>query len=304
MSTNKPPTRNEPLLQQSMETQGMRKAGNPAPGSLLPGGAVIVPGRRPAQASQEHHILKVFLTLLVILCIYCLGSFPLISYTIAPLLSSTPSSTLPSSTSSPAKSLVLPSPTQAPAEGGKCNVAPTDLHYLPPPSGTAQNGPLPQIWSQAGYNEQDFASASACAASFLIAYQSFDSSQAQTFVACTSMLSTGAQQRFFGQTASRPADIHADQFWRASIQKQQIRQSAQTSAPVLLKAQFDQQRMFAWMLVPYQLTLHRYDEEFTYNNSMTVLVISFPRNNPQQGSVWQVSDWQNGSVIFDPERPL
>ncbi len=292
MSTNKSTNRDRLLLQQGMQQQRTRKTEGSILKPLLPTGSVPFPIYRNARDQQEHPILKIMLTLLVILCIYCLGSLSLAPHLL-------PSAFFHNQPSSP-----LPLSTGMAGGGGKCNAVPADVHYLPPVSGTPQNSTLPQLWLQAGYNEQDFASASACAASFLMVYLSFDFNQAQTFVACTAMLSAGGQQRFYGHASNRPADIRVDQLWRSSVQKQQQRQSAQTSLPILLKAQFDHARMLAWMQIHYQLIIHRSYEVFSRDDYMTVLVVSVPHNILQKGSGWQISDWRDGSGVFEPATPL
>ena len=151
---------------------------------------------------------------------------------------------------------------------------------------------------------QDFAYARACAASFTVAYLSFDFNQASTFEASVSMLSIGGQRRFYGHASNRAADSRLDPLWRASIQKEQLRQSAQAYPPVLLKAQFGHERMLAWMQIHYQLTINGNDGVFNRDDYITVLVISAPPNAPKKGTGWQVSDWRDGNGVFDPATPL
>lgn len=285
MPTNRTLQENELLFQQAT-----KKKEDAAPGSLRSPGQLPSPVHRGEQHQPGQHMLNVYLTLLVILCLAALGSLSLAPHLL-------PSAFLHNQPLSP-----LPVASGAPVSGGACTAAPSDLHYLPPASTSTQNDS--QVWSQAGYTKQDLASASACAASFVITYLSFDATQAQTFVACATLLSAGGQQRFSGHASNRPADLHEDPLWQASMQKQQVRQSAQTSPPVLLMAAFEQERMLAWMQVNYQLTIHRGAEAFTLTDAMTVLVISFPRNAPHKGSGWQVSDWRSGNEAFPPASPL
>jgi hypothetical protein len=285
MSMNRLPTKRDGLLfQQSAQQHAARKTGGSSP---QPIGMSPVPA---GQDLQAHSVLKMLFTLLLIICVYCLGSFSLAPH----LLASSFFSNQLSSSSPPSTGAVA-------VEGGKCDAVPTDLHYLPSVPGAVPNGTSSPVWFQAGYSKEDFASASACAASFLISYFSFDFRQAQTFVACTSLLSAGGQQRFYGRASNRPANIHIDPFWRASIQQQQLHQSAQVSSPTLLRAQFNNQRMFAWMQVHYQLTIYRNDEVLGDDDDMTVLVVSVPS---QKQTAWQVSDWRNGSEIFNLATPF
>src|SRR5260370_38775586 len=77
MSTNKSTNRDRLLLQQGMQQQRTRKTEGSILKPLLPTGSVPFPIYRNARDQQEHPILKIMLTLLVILCISCLGSLSL-----------------------------------------------------------------------------------------------------------------------------------------------------------------------------------------------------------------------------------
>jgi hypothetical protein len=289
MPTHKSAKRDRLLLQQGGRQQSARKGGWSTRKSPFSAPIASSPFGGNTRNQQEHRILRILLTLLAILCIYCLGSLSL-----APsLLPSTFFQNHPAASS-----------TGITIGGGECPPAPTDLHYLPSVPGTSEKDTLPQLWFQAGYNEQDFASAITCAASFLLAYLSFDFNKAQTFVTCTAMLSVGGQQRFYGHASHRSADNRVDQLWRASIQKQQIQQSTQIRSPLLLKAQFDQKRMLAWMQIHYQLTIHRSYEVFGRDDTMTVLIVSVPHSTSHERPGWQVSDWRDGNGAFALAMPL
>src|SRR5438034_2080674 len=255
------------LLHPGMQQKGTNQTGSAIARPLLSARPVPAPVYRDVRNQGEHPILKILFTLLVILCMYCLGSLSLASHLLpsaffhSQLLSSSPS--LAASTAD---------------GGGECTAAPNNLNYLPPLPGATQDSALPQGWLKAGYNDKDFAYARACAASFTVAYLSFDFNHASTFEASESMLSTGGQQRFYGHASKRSADSRLDPLWRASIQKEQLRQSAQTYPPVLLQAQFEHERMLAWMQIHYQLTIYRSNGVFNRDDYMTVLVISAPRN--------------------------
>lgn len=224
---------------------------------------------------RERHTLKILLTLLLIVCLYSLGSLSLAPHLLSASFFNAQAASPPASVG-----------------GGACTATPTDLRYLPPTSGDAPSLQLPTIWGQAGFTNDDFATAQACAASFVSTYQSFDANQPATFEACVSMLSAGAQQRFYGRAAGQgQPDNRMDSFWRASMQKQQISESARVSAPGLLLARFTDNRMLVWMQVHYQLTILRNGEKLIRDDSLTVLVASIPDGKHK----WQVSAWKDSS---------
>lgn len=277
MSFDQPPVNSDELLLLRVTPQTAREMQGSTPSAHL-----------PEQHAQKQRTLKNFFLLLAILCLYGIGTFPLAAHL---LLSSHRSQSTPSS-STPGITV----------KEGKCPTDSTNLPYLPSAPASIPSE-ASQVWSQAGYSKEDLTSASSCAASFLLAYLSFDYRQTQTFVACTSMLSAGGQERFYGHAADSSADMHGDPFWSASMQEQQVRQSAQVRSPVLQQAQFKNERMFAWMQVQFQLTIYRGNEVLNNSDDITVLVISVPHEASQKQTLWQISDWRNGNGAFNLATP-
>jgi hypothetical protein len=245
--------------------------------------------------NRQQYTLKIFLTLLVSICLYALGSFSLAPH----LLPATFFQSTQTAQATPTAKL-------KPVGGGACHAMPGDIHYLPAGKGgnaqASQSSQLPQAWRKAGLNEEDFAYAQACTASFLIAYQSFDSNKPPTFESTASLLSVGAQQRFYGRGASKTSDVRMNPYWRASMQKQQLRQSARVNAPALLQAQSLNGRVLVWMSLHYQLTTYRGSQTLTSSSDMAVLLASIPQEKGR--TAWQVSYWQDGNTLFPVPKPL
>src|SRR5262245_36799639 len=118
--------------------------------STVPGAADTRTAGQPEPQStekerQERRTLRILFALLLIICLYSLGSFSLAPHLLpASFFGAQPS---PSSrTTSPAA-----------VGGGACTAAPSDIQYLPANPGPAQSAtPLPSTWSQAGFNQEDF----------------------------------------------------------------------------------------------------------------------------------------------------
>jgi hypothetical protein len=236
---------------------------------------------REIQTQQEQRTLSIVFTLLVILCLFCLGSFPMVSHAVV---------TTPSHSQ---QQIVISS------GGDPCTAKTGDIHYLR----TTQQQ-LPTQWMQAGFNTQDFTHAQLCAASFVIAYQSFNFNQVKTFETSSSLLTAQGRKRFYGQVPGSTADERTNLLWRAGMQKQHISQSAQAAQPNILATQFVNKHVLTWMHVQYSVTVSRNSDVFTLPaDDMTVLLVSLPPDSLNIDTVWQISAWQAGSRTF-PLPPI
>jgi hypothetical protein len=294
MSTNAP--RNS-HMQLPFPSESRQQDGGTSGRETLPSPSTPPPSHGE---NRQQYTLKIFLTLLVSICLYALGSFSLAPHLL-------PAAFFQSPQTAQTKLAQANSTQQAkPVGGGACHARPGDMHYLPAGKGgsakASQSSQLPQAWRKAGLNEEDFAYAQACAASFLIAYQSFDSNKPPTFESTASLLSIGGQQRFYGRGTSKTSDVRMNPYWRASMQKQQLRQSARVNAPALLQAQSLNGRVLVWMSLHYQLTISRGNQTLTSSSDMAVLLASVPQEKGR--TAWQVSYWQDGNALFPVPKPL
>jgi hypothetical protein len=178
------------------------------------------------------------------------------------------------------------------------------MKYMPS-QGTAGSTSISDAWTLGGRTQADFAYAQACAASFVIAYESFSSAAIKTLETATTMLTDGAKGRFYGTAPNPHPDQHMDPMWRASLQKHQYQQGAQSAAPALLTSSYLNGRLLIWMLVPYQTSIQIDNSTPALQNAqMTVLLMAVPKNTQQAGTGWQVSQWVEGSAQFNPPNPL
>jgi hypothetical protein len=188
----------------------------------------------------------------------------------------------------------------------ECTATPKNTKYLSL-SGAAStsNQALPLEWLQAGRNQEDFANAQACAATFVNTYWTFNSADPKTFETSVSMFTDGARQRFYGNALNTQPDVHMDPMWRAALLKQQIQQSAQSSQPGLLGARYTNGKLLSWMTVSYQITISAVGSKpVIENDQYTVLLLGVPINTQKTGTGWQVSQWQEGSTQFAPPHLL
>lgn len=249
------------------------------------------PGPRKVQT------LQIWTLLLVVICLGSFGSFSLVPYMLPGIVPSRTTQTQQSSSSQG-------TPIAGPFKESECTAQPADMNYLPTSAGQTDNK-LPSAWLQAGRSQQDLAYAQACAASFIIAYQTFNANDAKTFETGTYMLTDGATQRFYGTARGTKPDRHMDPMWRASIQQQNVQQVAQCGQPLLLQARNVNGRLLVWMLVPYQLSISiAEDQPVNEDMQITVLLMNVPVNEQGTGTGWQVSQWQEGNVLFNPPALL
>jgi hypothetical protein len=255
------------------------------------------------QELQKTHHLQIWTWLLIIICLGCLGSFSLVPYMLPALVHPTTITQMRQARVHPPASVVS-TPITGPFTESECTATQPNMKYLPT-SGVTNNQTLPLAWLLAERNQKDFANAQACAASFIIAYGTFDAGKAQTFESSISMLTDGAKQRFYGSAANTPADPHMDPMWRANLQKEQVQQKAQAGEPGLLGSQYTNGKLLVWMVVPCQLTILMVGSKpIIENTQFTVLLVGVPANVQKTGTGWQVSQWQEGSVQFAPPTLL
>ncbi len=185
-----------------------------------------------------------------------------------------------------------------PLAGGECSTLSSSITYI---SQDDQQAVSP-AWLNAGRDEQDLANAQACAASFVISYQTFDSNFPKTLEACTTLLTADAQDRFYGRAPGLAADTHMDAQWRTLSQQEQ--QTAKVALPALLDSRYVNGRFVVWMKVPYQLFVQHYTQRSFQQGVFTVLLVAVPAGIYHQGTGWQVAAWQEGGKIFTPLTPL
>lgn len=262
---------------------------------------------QPQSGSLPPHppIIQVVFLLLLTICFASLGSFSLVPYLLPDLSSSSVLSSTPAATSH-TPGLSTSTPTTGPFIESECTAKPSDMKYVSASQGQTGTSSLPNSWSQTGRTQQDFANAQACAASFVVAYQTFDSNDIKTLEACTFMLTKNASQRFYGTTQQSQPDKHEDPMWRASLQKRHYQQTAQAALPGLLTTRSVNNRFLVWMTVPYQTSTKIDDSQQSViqTDQFTVLLVAVPINAQKTGTGWQVSKWQEGSAQFDPPNPL
>jgi hypothetical protein len=237
----------------------------------------------PSARKIEERALKIELWLLIIICLVCLGSLPIVPRLI---------------------SVTLPTPA---IRASECSAPPQKVPYLPNPQEYASTPSVAATWHQLGRDNEDFACAQAWAASFVVAYYTLDSRRVETFEASVPLLSSGGRQRFYGKSGQGPhekADPRIDPLWRAQAQKRHLRQVVQVSPPSLLNAQYQNGFLLAWMVVPYQLSLSSNGKTTTNIYHDTVLLIQKTAATPNQRLSWQVSDWRESISLFTPPHIL
>src|SRR5579859_3481672 len=263
--------------------------------------------------SRSHSTLFVVFMLLLAICLGSLGSFSLAPYLLPDLSISSPApapttTTAPSTPQSTATTVLALNPTATPFSGAfiesECTATPQTMKYLSPTQGQATPQATPTAlsseWALAKRTEKDLANAQACAASFVIAYETFDAAHVKTFEDSTSMLTDGAKGRFYGRPKGLP-DQHVDPMWQANLQKQHYRQAAQVGLPGLLATTLVSGKLLVWMVVPYQNSFQSDNGvPMIQNTRMTVLLVAVPINVQQTGTGWQVSQWLSGGDQFQP----
>lgn len=255
-----------------------------------PGTSVVGPPPSPTRKgkrTRQGPDFKLWLLLLLVICLGGIGSFPLVSIR------------LPNTTGLPGTQ-----PTQQPSTaGGKCTATPQEIKYelttqqTPPPA-------LPADWSKAGRQQSDLGYAQACAASFVLAYQKFSASDPKTFETSVPLLSEGAKQRFYGRVTNIKSDPHMEPLWRANVQKHHMQQQAQVGIPTLLDARYTRGKLLAWLLVPYKIFTQMDEDSIEQGLQMTVLLVGVPFNPQDAGTGWQVSDWKSEQTVFAEPDPL
>jgi len=258
------------------------------------------------QAVTRAHSIQIWVALLLVICLGSLGSFSLAPYILPGLIQKH------DTTGTRIKTTIMATPiasTPTLSKGSftesECTATPQNTKYSPPSSETTGDQALPLEWLQAGRTQQDFANAQACAATFIMTYQSFNTKDPKTFESSVSMLTGGAKQRFYGSALNTRTDTHMDPMWRAALLKQQIQQTTQVSQPSLLKSHYTNKQLLVWMVVPCQITIQQAgNKPVTESNQFSVLLVSVPLNTQKTETGWQISQWQEGRTEFDPLYPL
>jgi hypothetical protein len=313
MSTTSPEGIKAPTLHAEAPEKGIGTVLEQQPGaSSSPIQSVFVFPPYSEQELLKARTFKIWAWLLSIICLGCLGSLSLVPYILPELAHPTAPTQARQIRVRPTTTTIVSTPattttgntTTGPFMESECTATQQNMKYLPTSGGT-NNPTLPMSWLLAKRSQKDFANAQACAASFIIAYETFDSGNVQTFETSTSMLTDGAKQRFYGNAPNTPADPHMDPMWRAHLQKQQVQQKAQVGEPGLLESQYTNGKLLVWMVVPCQVTiLIAGNEPIVENVQFTVLLVGVPVNTQGTGTGWQVSQWQEGSAPFAPPALL
>jgi len=290
--------RRDLTLPSEMLEKGIGNVSEKQPGtSLSPVQDVPALPLHDVQESQKTRALQIWASLLIIICLGSLGSLSLVPYILPSLVHHTMTTR---AQAHPSTSIVpTPTPIIGPFTESECTATPQNMKYLPT-SGKTDDKTLPLTWFQAGRSQKDFANAEACAASFVITYQTFDSGHLQTLEASISMLTDGAKQRFYGNAPNTRADTHMDPMWRANLQKEQVQQVAQVGEPGLLGSQYTNGRLLVWMVVPCRLSIQvAGSKPIVEDVQFTVLLVGVPINAQGTGTGWQVSQWHDGSILFE-----
>lgn len=250
------------------------------------------------RGQRKKHEMQIWASLLIVICLGSLGALSLAPTlfpgTIRLIVATGPAST-------PGKS--TPVRTAIPLKEGGCTARPGDMQYAPGPTKNAGDSVPPPAWFQAGRSQGDLAYARACAASFVNAYQTFNANNPQTFEACVYMLTDRGKQRFYGSAPNGQPDKHMLPMWRASIQQQDVQQAVQASQPGFMAARSISGKLVAWMLVPYKLSISLAGSQPVVENAqMTVLLVAVSITTEETG--WQVSQWQDGKILFEPSASL
>jgi len=255
-----------------------------------------------SRARAWQHDLKLWLSLLLILCAGSVGALSLV----APSPTAATTRPHPRPRAPQAHVTAPPIATSTPATPafaqGQCTAMPLQMNYLDtdpqmPPQ-------LPGDWLAAGRTARDFPIAQACAAAFITSYQSFNGANPKTFAACVSMLSAGAKERFYGYVPSIKADLHTDPAWRKRMQQQHIVQVARADHPVLIDARYTRGRLLVWMAVTVHIATTIKLRTTTSTATYTLLLLAVPIDPNAPGTGWQVSSWQPGAGFFPPFEPL
>jgi hypothetical protein len=293
------------LLPTEMPRYGMLNTNEQQPNTTPPITSFVqpIPAHQLQAGSVSPHppTLQVVFFLLLTICLGSLGAFSLTPYLLPDTSSSSAIiSSRPAPKLIPTVAPLTPTPFTDPFLEGECTATPRDMKYLPSTQGQTDAQSLPAAWSQAGRTQRDFAYAQACAASFVITYQTFDSDYLKTLGASTYMFTNGAKQRF-------NSDHHMDPMWRASLQKQHHQQTAQAATPGLFATRYTNGRLLVWIVVPYRTSIQIDNSPHIVQDAQfTVLLVAVPTNIQIQktGTGWQVSQWVDGSVLFEPPDPL
>jgi hypothetical protein len=272
----------------------------PAPASPSTGN-IPVPHEQDMGRSHRFHSLQLWRSLLLVICLGSLGSLSLAPYMLPRQINPSTGTAIPVKKSSPTPGVVTATPIVGPFRESECTATARSMKYLPVLSGKPLDQPLPPAWEQAGRSQKDLPDAKACAASFIVAYQSFNANVPKTFEASTSMLTNGARQRFYGTTSHAAPDRYMDPIWQAAMQQKNVKQTAQASEPTFLDAQYTNGRLLVWMAVLYQRTIFIDGSQPAVENiQTTVLLVNVPINVQKTGTGWQVSQWQDGRTVFEP----
>jgi hypothetical protein len=256
------------------------------------------------QKSPNAHNRRLGVLLVAVICLGSLGSLSLVPYLLPGFMQK--NNVAPKQVQASHISTPIP-PTSTPFSGpfteSECTATPKNTNYIGTVSTSNQAFPLE--WVQAGRNQQDFANAQACVATFVNTYWTFNAADAKTFETSVSMLTDGARERFYGNALNTQPDMHMDPMWRAALLKQQIQQSARSSQPGLLGARYTNGKLLVWMTVSYQVTINAVGSKpVVENNQYTILLLGVPIDTQKTGTGWQVSQWQEGSTQFAPPHLL
>jgi hypothetical protein len=260
-----------------------------------------------AHRLHRLHSLQLWSSLLLIICLGSLGSLSLAPYILPRQVTPSKTITIPIKKTLPASTVSVPTPIVGPFRESECTATPKSIKYLPVLSGQSVDKTLPPAWSQAGLSKKDLPYAKACAASFIVAYQTFNANNPKTFETSTSMMTDGARQRFYGTApdAHIQPDRYMDPMWRAAMQQKNVQQTTQASAPTFLDAQYTNGRLLVWMAVLYQRSiLIEGNQPVVENIQTTILLVNVPINVQKTGTGWQVSQWQDGKAVFEPPALL
>jgi hypothetical protein len=266
---------------------------------------VFPPSPSSGSGQQAVHTLRIVLLLLAIVCLGSLGAVPLAT-NFLPANFVTPAAT-------PTPVAVRPTPTPLPTmPGGECTATPQKMKYAstgptPAPGKKVTPTPTPMLpseWLNSGHTQQDFGNVQACAASFVVTYETIDANDFRTLEASTEMFSSGAKLRFYGRLPGSKADNRMDPLWRAVIQKQNLKQTAQVTVPSLLSARYSDKHLYVWMLVSYHLSIERNGQTLGLDSQRTVLLVDMVTQAGGSGTGWQVSEWRDGDVPFAIPNPV
>jgi hypothetical protein len=264
-------------------------------------GNTSAPPAQDAGRLHRFHSLQLWSSLLLIICLGSLGSLSLAPYMLPAQINPPTATALPIKKPSPAPTVVTSTPIVGAFRESECTATSRSMKYLPVLSGKPVDKPLPPAWDEAGRSQKDLPDAKACAASFIVAYQSFNANNPRTFETSTPMLTDGARQRFYGTASHTEPDRYMDPIWQAAMQQKSVQQTAQASEPTFLDAQYTNGRLLVWMAVLYQRSIFiDGNQPIIENIQTTVLLVNVPINVQKTGTGWQVSQWRDGRAVFEP----